>query len=109
MTADPFQPLAWHVARWGDEQYSGGSWSALAPGGSAEHRATLGRPIDGRLVIAGDATNPTAPSMTHGAHDEGVRAARWAPVGLSGPKVRRCIVVSVRGQSPAKCRRRPDS
>jgi monoamine oxidase len=29
-------------------------------------------------VLAGDATNAEAPSMTHGAFDEGVRAARWA-------------------------------
>jgi monoamine oxidase len=90
VTADPFQPLSWHVARWGDEQYSGGSWSALAPGGSAEHRATLGRPIGGRFVIAGDATNPIAPSMTHGAYDEGVRAARWA---LDEVGARRVVVV----------------
>ena len=66
------------MARWGDESFSGGSWSALAPGGSPADRATLGQPIDGRFVLAGDATNPVAPSMTHGAYDEGVRAARWA-------------------------------
>lgn len=29
-------------------------------------------------MLAGDATNPVAPSMTHGAFDEGVRAAEWA-------------------------------
>lgn len=29
-------------------------------------------------MVAGDATNPLAPSMTHGAYDEGVRAAHWA-------------------------------
>jgi monoamine oxidase len=73
-----YSPVAWHVARWGDEHFSGGSWSALAPGGSPADRATLGLPIDGRVVLAGDATNPVAPSMTHGAYDEGVRAARWA-------------------------------
>lgn len=77
-TAHRGAPVAWHVARWGDDEWSGASWSALAPGGSPADRATLGRPIDGRLVLAGDATNPVAPSMTHGAFDEGVRAARWA-------------------------------
>jgi monoamine oxidase len=71
-------PLAVHVARWGDDPWSRASWSALAPGGSAADRRVLGTPINGRLVLAGDATNPTAPSMTHGAFDEGVRAARWA-------------------------------
>lgn len=67
-----------HVARWGDERWSRGSWSALAPGGHPADRAMLGRPVDGRFVLAGDATNPISPSMTHGAYDEGVRAARWA-------------------------------
>jgi monoamine oxidase len=71
-------PIAWHVARWGDEPFSGGSWSALAPGGTPAHRAALGTPVGGRFVVAGDATNPLAPSMTHGAYDEGVRAAHWA-------------------------------
>jgi monoamine oxidase len=71
-------PVAWHVARWGDDPYSQGSWSALAPGGTGVHRAALGTPVDGRFVVAGDATNPLAPSMTHGAYDEGVRAAHWA-------------------------------
>lgn len=71
-------PIAWHVARWGDEPSSRGSWSALAPGGSPAHRAALGTPVDDRFMVAGDATNPLAPSMTHGAYDEGVRAAHWA-------------------------------
>ncbi|MEQ1699845.1 MAG: FAD-dependent oxidoreductase, partial [Ilumatobacteraceae bacterium] len=66
-------PIAWHVARWGDDARTIGSWSALAPGASPADRAALGRPIDGRVVLAGDATNPVAPSMTHGAFDEGVR------------------------------------
>lgn len=67
-----------HVARWGDDRWSQGSWTALGPGGHPVDRALLGRPIDGRFVLAGDATNPVSPSMTHGAYDEGVRAARWA-------------------------------
>ena len=71
-------PVAWYVARWGDEPFSRGSWSALAPGGTSDHRAALGAPVDGRFMVAGDATNPVAPSMTHGAYDEGVRAALWA-------------------------------
>lgn len=71
-------PVAWHVTHWGDDPYSRGSWSALAPGGRPQDRATIGSPIDDRFVLAGDATNPVAPSMTHGAFDEGRRAAEWA-------------------------------
>ncbi len=71
-----FEPIAWHVARWGDDPWSAGSWTALAPGGTPQHRAALGEPIDGRFIVAGDATNPVAASMIHGAYDEGLRAAR---------------------------------
>jgi monoamine oxidase len=74
----PPEPLAWHVARWGDDPWAGGSWSALAPGGEPAHRSLLGQPVDDRVVFAGDATNAVAPSMTHGAFQEGVRAAEWA-------------------------------
>jgi monoamine oxidase len=45
-------------------------------------------PIDERFVIAGDATNPTQPSMTHGAWLEGRRAAAWAAeIGVPGERV----------------------
>ena len=83
-------PIASHVARWGDDTRAAGSWSALAPGGSPADRTRLGEPVDGRFVLAGDATNPVAPSMTHGAFDEGVRAARWA---IDDVRARRAIVV----------------
>ena len=78
MVASRFEPIAWHVARWGDDPWSAGSWTALAPGGTPQHRVELGEPIDGRLIVAGDTTNPVAASMIHGAYDEGLRAARWA-------------------------------
>jgi Flavin containing amine oxidoreductase len=62
-----------------------GSWTALGPGGSPADRRLLGTPIDDRFVLAGDCTNPTQPSMVHGAYEEGLRAAEWAasamPVG----------------------------
>lgn len=87
---DARTPIAWHIARWGDDSRTVGSWSALAPGGSPADRSALGTPINGRFVLAGDATNPIAPSMTHGAFDEGVRAARWA-TDVAG--ARRVIVV----------------
>lgn len=90
MTSSPPEPVAFHVARWGDDPWAGGSWSALAPGGSAADRARIGEPVDGRFVVAGDATNPVAPSMTHGAFEEGRRAARWA---VEDAGARRIVVV----------------
>jgi len=83
-------PTAWHVARWGDETYSAGSWSALGPGASRRDRTAIGVPVDGRFVLVGDATSANAPSMTHGAYDEGVRAAQWA---IEEVGARRVVVV----------------
>lgn len=71
-------PLAWHVPRWTSQRFSAGTWSTLAPGGTPLHRAQLSEPVDGRFVVCADATNPTAPSMVHGAAAEGVRGAQWA-------------------------------
>jgi monoamine oxidase len=72
------EPTRGHVARWGVEPFSRGSWTALRPGATPESRRRLGAPIDDRFVVAGDATNPTQPSMVHGAFLEGRRAATWA-------------------------------
>lgn len=45
-------------------------------------------PIDDRFIVAGDATNPTAPSMVHGAWSQGREAAEWvASVGRPGERV----------------------
>jgi monoamine oxidase len=86
-TAPPL-PLRGTVARWGDETFSRGSWTALRPGASPDSRRRLGVPIDDRFVVAGDATNPTAPSMVHGAWSEGRRAADWAAaIGHQGERV----------------------
>lgn len=71
-------PIGWYVARWGDDPYSRGAWSCLAPGGTDAHRRLLGTPIDDRLMFVGDSTSLTAPSMVHGAYLEGLRAAEWA-------------------------------
>lgn len=70
-------PTAWAVSRWWDEPWSRGGWSLLRVGGSPASRRQLGEPIDGRLVLAGEATHPEQSGMTHGAYEEGARAARW--------------------------------
>ena len=68
-------PTAWHVTHWGDDPYSLGAYSTLLRGGRPEHRRVLGECLGTRLVIAGEACNPHAPAMTHGAWDDGIRAA----------------------------------
>ncbi|MFV3308459.1 FAD-dependent oxidoreductase [Pseudomonas sp. NY15181] len=72
------RPIAWHVTHWSHDVYSQGAYSTLLPGGSPAHRAALGDCLDGRLVIAGEACNPKAPAMVHGAWDDGIRAANLA-------------------------------
>lgn len=77
-------PIAWHVTDWAGDPYSRGSWSVVLPGGSPDDRATIGRPVDDRFVLAGEATHPEQAAMTHGAWETGVTAARWAIDGGAG-------------------------
>lgn len=76
--ASMHRPTAWHVTHWNQDAFCRGAYSALLPGGSLEHRRALGECLSGRLVIAGEACNPHAPAMAHGAWDDGVRAADLA-------------------------------
>ena len=69
--------ISWHVARWGDDPFSRGSWSYIRPGGSPADRWLLGEPIDDRFVLCGEAIGTDQPAMTHGAFDSGERAAKW--------------------------------
>jgi monoamine oxidase len=71
------RPTAWHVTHWSTDPFSLGAYSALLPGG----RRSIGVPgpsAERALVIAGEACNATAPAMTHGAWDDGLRAAEAA-------------------------------
>ena len=72
------RPTAWHVTHWSTDPFSLGAYSALLPGGTPQHRSALGQVLNERLVIAGEACNATAPAMTHGAWDDGLRAAEAA-------------------------------
>jgi polyamine oxidase len=72
------EAIAFAVSRWWDDPWSRGAWSLLRPGSSPTTRAALREPIAGRLMLAGEATHPEQAGMTHGAYDEGRRAAQWA-------------------------------
>ena len=72
------RPTAWHVTRWADDPYSCGSWSVLRPGATPATRRTLAEPIDGRVVLAGEAVDRDQPTMVHGAYTSGLAAAEWA-------------------------------
>lgn len=72
------RPIAWHVTHWSHDPYSLGAYSTLLPGGTPAHRSVLGECLGGCLAIAGEACNPKAPAMVHGAWDDGIRAADLA-------------------------------
>jgi len=72
------RPTAFHVTHWSNDPFSRGAYSTLLPGGTPEHRHRLGEVLAGKLVLAGEACNPIAPAMTHGAWNDGLRAATVA-------------------------------
>ncbi len=82
------RPVSWHVARWGDDPFSGGSWSYVRPGGSPADRWTLAEPIDDRLFLCGEAIGTEQAAMVHGAFGSGQRAADWcAAAARSGERI----------------------
>ncbi|MBG6289860.1 flavin monoamine oxidase family protein [Pseudomonas nitroreducens] len=73
-----YRPTAFHVTHWSTDPFSRGAYSTLLPGATPEHRRRLGEVLGGKLVLAGEACNPVAPAMTHGAWNDGLRAAEAA-------------------------------
>ncbi len=68
-------PIGSLVTRWHTDPYALGAYSFLAVGATPEDRAVLQEPIGGRLVLAGEHTDVSAPATTHGALTSGQRAA----------------------------------
>lgn len=59
---------------WASDPYARGAYSHCVPGRYGA-RALLMRPVGGRLVFAGEHTEPSAYGTLHGAHLSGIRAA----------------------------------
>ena len=68
-----FRVTAGAVAHWAREPFSGGSYTAYAPGQMTRFQAALRRPV-GRLILAGEHTD-TFNSYMEGAIRSGRRAA----------------------------------
>ncbi len=68
-------PLAWAASTWTTDPLARGSYSFLRPGGTPKDRELLGEVLDNRLVLAGEAFDPTEPATVHGALASGRRAA----------------------------------
>lgn len=69
-------PLSWQITRWGADPLARGAYSFNALGCDPRMRDTLAEPIDGRLFLAGEATEREHFGTVHGAYLSGVRAAR---------------------------------
>ena len=79
------EPVAHLTTGWSQDPFTFGSYSTNAVGSTRADRAALGKPVDGRLFFAGEATEPDYSSTVHGAYLTG---ARRRP----GPRRARAIV-----------------
>ncbi|KAL6766410.1 hypothetical protein ACKKBG_A35900 [Auxenochlorella protothecoides x Auxenochlorella symbiontica] len=71
----PPTPLHWELARWDRDPLTLGGYTYYPVGSSPSDRATLGEPVSGSLVFAGEAASLEHPSTAHGAWASGERAA----------------------------------
>ena len=69
------EPLAHWVTRWGEDEFSNGSYSHLALGSTHHDHDVLAGPVDGVLHFAGEATWGDEPATVGAAFYSGHRAA----------------------------------
>lgn len=69
-------PDAALITRWGQDPLAGGAYSFTPPGCTPQTRAQLAQPVEGRLFLAGEATEARHFGSLHGAYLSGLRAAR---------------------------------
>lgn len=69
------EPRAHWVTRWGDDEFSNGSYSYLALGSTHHDHDDLAGPVDGVLHFAGEATWGDEPATVGAAYYSGRRAA----------------------------------
>ncbi|MBE7954234.1 FAD-dependent oxidoreductase [Microbacterium oxydans] len=69
------EPLAHWVTRWGEDEFSNGSYSHLALGSTHHDHDALAGPVDGVLHFAGEATWGDEPATVGAAFYSGRRAA----------------------------------
>jgi monoamine oxidase len=69
-------PTAIIATRWGLDPHSLGAYSYIPVGGSIQARRTLAKPVNARLVFAGEAYTERDASTVHGAYNSGKAAAK---------------------------------
>ncbi|MFB9311197.1 hypothetical protein BJY17_002987 [Agromyces hippuratus] len=81
-------PTAMRRSRWGVDPFSRGAFSFDSVGSTPQLRRALAEPVEGRLVFAGEATDPDRPGTLEGARASGIRAAAdLARLGTAGERV----------------------
>ena len=68
-------PVGTARTRWHNDPFSGGSYSAVPPGGEMSDYDIIAEPVANRLFLAGEATTSVYPSTVHGAFISGEREA----------------------------------
>ncbi|MFF2370786.1 FAD-dependent oxidoreductase [Agromyces sp. NPDC058110] len=69
------RPTNMRRSAWGTDPYARGSFSFAEFGSTEQMRTRLAKPIDGRLVFAGEATSTIGAGTLQGAQNSGLRAA----------------------------------
>ncbi|GKY97992.1 hypothetical protein MPSEU_000757300 [Mayamaea pseudoterrestris] len=72
------EPFAFTITRWGQDDYSLGSYSFYKVGSEPKDRKNLGASLGGRLYFAGEACHLKYASTTHGALLSGMAVAKRA-------------------------------
>lgn len=69
-------PLATAVTSWAHDPFTRGAYSHCALGADPSMFGVLSRPINGRLLLAGEHTSADRTGYADGAYTSGLRAAR---------------------------------
>ena len=69
------EPIAAAVTSWAHDPFTGGAYTHCPPGADPSMLDLLGRPVDGRLLLAGEHTDSARIGYAVGAYASGLRAA----------------------------------
>ncbi|MEI2702907.1 MAG: FAD-dependent oxidoreductase [Baekduia sp.] len=76
-------PVATRTTSWSTDRYALGSYSATVVGATPADRRALTEPVEERVFLAGEATEPDYSATVHGALLSGRRAARQVRAALT--------------------------
>jgi monoamine oxidase len=69
------EPIATAVTSWAHDPFAGGAYTHCPPGADPSMLDLLGRPVNGRLILAGEHTESARTGYADGAYTSGLRAA----------------------------------